>query len=176
MTTIVATKTAKGVEFAFDSQTTWGGNKLTSDLKVFSNGVVTFGVSGACRDGDILQYNLVIPKFHPKKDLKNPERWVVSELIPAIQKSLEHSRQLHTENSQAKTGSHIIISVPGLLGMLATDLSLVGIFEEFVGVGSGAEFALGALYAGASLKEAVTISAAIDNGTGGKINVMEVNW
>lgn len=173
MTTIVATRIGNHVEFAFDSQVSWGGNKFTSGPKVFTNGIVTFGTSGAVRDGDILEHVLVVPPFK-KKDRKNTERWVVRKLIPAILEALDSGRQLETRNSQAKTESHLIIAVNGFLGALATDNSVVLHHEPYVAVGSGSDVALGALYAGATPKQAVEIAAKIDAGTGGKINTLKV--
>ncbi len=41
-------------------------------------------------------------------------------------------------------------------------------------IGSGREFALGAMFAGKSAKEAVEISSKLDTGTGGEIKVIEL--
>lgn len=175
MTTIIASKMGEGVVFAYDSQVTWGNSKLVSDAKVFQTGPIVFGVSGSCRDGDIIKHGLDIPEFK-RKHRQNPERWIVSKLVPAIQHALDKNRQLETRNSQSTTDSHIIVSIPGFLGVLATDLSLIGQDEECVGVGSGSDYAVGAYHAGASLEQAVSIAAKLDVGTGGKINTLEVKW
>lgn len=175
MTTIIAKKVKGGVKFAYDSQVTWGNSKLTSDSKVFQRGLVVFGFSGSCRDGDVVKHDMDMPEFK-KKHRADPERWIIRKLIPAIQHALDKNHQLETRNNQSTTESHIIVSIPGFIGVLATDLSLVGQFEDCVGVGSGSDYAVGAVHAGASLEQAVAIAAKLDVGTGGEINVLEVKW
>ena len=51
----------------------------------------------------------------------------------------------------------------------------VEVKDRYFGIGSGSEYALGALHAGASLAEAVRIAAKLDNGTGNRIQVEGFN-
>ena len=53
-------------------------------------------------------------------------------------------------------------------------LELIPIHLPFYAIGSGKEAAMGALYAGASLEEALEIACKIDPDTGGKVELMSL--
>lgn len=168
MTTIVY----RDGEFAWDTQTTWIRAHFGS-VKVFTNGGVTFGVSGKARTSDVLEF-LDIPNrntFDPNYDVR---KWVITELVPAINSGLKSVGALEEVSGVSDTGSAVIISVDGLSGYLSGDGSFVQDDSGVLGVGSGSKYALGAIYAGASLEEAVTIATKLDMYSGGEIRTMKV--
>lgn len=175
MTTVVAKRTKTGVKFAADEQSTWGHRAVPGAQKIFTNGVVTFGVAGAMRDRDILEFVLKVPS-QTKADKENPRKWVVSKLIPAIQKALEEGGNLSEFEGQKSSDNHILFSVSGLAGYIDTSFSLCGTEEPFWAIGSGSEYALGALAVGADPKMAVQVASFFDVYTGGNTHTAKAVW
>lgn len=162
MTTVIAAKDMKGrVVFAWDTQVTSGVRPKNGVEKVFANGPVIFGVSGTVRTLNVLRYMDVPPRG--KGDTR---KWIVRALIPAIIKSLKDVDAVLMEDSQANTESHVIIAVDGVVGYLGSDLSFVEDEMGIYAVGSGSQFALGALAADASLGTAMDVAGALDIYTG----------
>ncbi len=174
MTTIVARRTKNGAEFAYDSQTTWGGSRHISPSKVFINGPVTFGVAGSVRVSDLLEHGLDVPEFIPDRDGGNIHRWIIRELMPAIDSVLTTHSAQEVLNGQSDNESHIILYCHGFLGVMSSNLAIVGAEDEVVGVGSGSKFARGAVLAGAGLKKAVEIASQLDIYTDNNVNYKEV--
>lgn len=171
MTTIVAVKTAKGVKFAWDSQTTWQYRAMLGAVKVFQNGPVTFGVAGLGRSSDILKHMAVPDRKEYEPDFDN-EGWIVTTLVPAIHK--EFTKVDVGDTGPFDSEAHVIISVGGDTGYLSGNLSFVKDESGIYAVGSGSPYALGALSAGASPKKAVEIARDWDLYTGGDIKEMTV--
>jgi len=171
MTTIVAVTTAKGVKFAWDSQTTWQYRAMLGAVKVFQNGPVTFGVAGLGRALDVLKYMGVPDRKEYEPDFDN-EAWIVRSLVPAIIKEFKGVDV--GESDSFSTEAHAIISVGGDTGYLSGNLSFVRDESGTYAVGSGSQYALGALSAGASPKKAVEIARDWDLYTGGDIKEMTV--
>lgn len=165
----------RGVVFACDDQTTAGYQKYGSGAKVFKRGPVTFGFAGAVRDKNLLQHALKVPKFDLKAE-SDPHKWVVTKLIPAIQKTLEENGSLENDKGFTSSDSHLIISVKGLCGYVGHTFSLWGTDEDMWAVGSGSEYALGAMTVGATPQEAVTVAGLHDIGTGNPHQEVVVEW
>lgn len=170
MTTVVARETRSGVEFASDSQTSWGMHKIMGTNKVFANGQVVFGEAGSVRGGDVLRY-MKVPKFNESIKGVEVDRWVYTKLIPAISKALQDGQASVSKDGETWSGNHFIAAVGGRAYYISGDFAVVRDPSGIYGIGSGSQFAIGAIAAGATLKEAVTIAAKLDSGTGGKVNV-----
>lgn len=161
-------------EFGWDTQTTWQGRGMTGKDKVFTNGPVTFGVAGAARMGDILRH-MDIPAlrdYEPDFDLR---KWIVRDLVPAILEEAKKVNAAEVLNSQADIESSVIFHAKGVVGYLSGNLSFVEDESGYYGVGSGADYALGALRSGASVKEAVETAIFFDLYSGGEARVLEVS-
>ncbi len=173
MTTIIAVKDKKTVTFGWDSQTTWLGRGMNGGQKVFRNGAVVFGVSGLGRMSDILRF-LDVPAIRTYEPDFDTEHWIVTSLVPAILKAASDAQVAEVINAQANTESSVIISVNGVVGYLSGNLSFVTDETGVYGVGSGSDYAIGALRAGASVQKAVEIARELDLYTGGGIAVKTV--
>lgn len=165
----------KGVVFACDDQVTRGYQKFGAEAKIFKRGPVTFGFAGAVRDMNLLQYSLKMPKFDLKAE-NNPRKWVVTKLIPAIQKTLEDNGSLETDKGYSSSDSHLIIAVKGLCGYVGQTFSLAGTEEDMWAVGTGSEYAIGAMTFGATPREAVAVAGLHDIGTGNVHQEVVVKW
>lgn len=166
MTTIVAVEGENDIKFAWDSQTTWMGRAMLGGVKVFENGPVTFGVAGGARSADILKH-MSIPDRKDYEPGYNNESWIVRTLVPAI--VAEFKEVEASDAGSFDTDSHIILVVGGEIGYLSSNLSWVTDSSGVYAVGSGSDYAIGALMAGVSVKRAVEIASQWDLYTGGDV-------
>lgn len=166
MTTIVAVETPDGVLFAADTQATSGHRAELGHRKVFANGTVVLGCAGAVRAADVLKF-AELPSC--PKDLKGAklERWVVTELVPAVQKALSEAGALENDNGELHSNGAALVAVNGRLFEVGSDFSAIPSKQAVLG--SGSSYALGALRAGATPKEAVQIASHYDVYTGAKV-------
>ena len=177
MTTVVAQKTERGVIFASDGQVS-GVHEVASlsEGKVFAKDRVLFGVAGGVRQLNLLKHALVVPKFR-RRDRKNPVGYIINSLIPEIQRTLEKHNSLEKfDDSTASSGGNLIVAVGGAVGYVGHAFEFFGETDSNWVVGSGGEYAMGALLAGADPKEAVEIASDLDIYTGGHVTVTEVTW
>lgn len=152
MTTVVAVKQGKKIHFAADSQATGGGMPFSVN-KVYKVGKYAFAAAGTLSD---VQATIRALERDVKKSKKKPsvERFV--------------------KNLSGKGGCYIL-AINKHLYEIGHDGSIIELGDgEPVGVGSGADFAIGALAAGADLETAVQIASVFDVYTGGDIVTLTV--
>jgi len=167
LTTIIAKEYFGDVAFASDTQSTAGARATAGRTKVFANGSVVFGVAGACRVSDILRF-AELPQIPVGLKGVRLERWLITELVPAVQKELTNSGALENDNGEVSSNYEALLAVNGRLFTLGSDFALIG-NARFAAIGSGSSYALGALRAGATPKDAVRIAAEFDVYTGAKV-------
>lgn len=172
MTTVVAKKVSDTVwQFAYDSQVTAGNRAEDYGLsKVFSNGSYVFGGAGYVRTLNVLE-TAKFPQITAKD--KNTYSWVVNKFVPALQSAFRTAMIMEVQNEQAESNSSILMWVRGEVFAIGHDFSAIPVYDYDV-VGSGSNFAFGALDAGASAKKAVKIATKRDVYSGGKVNVINV--
>ena len=170
MTTIIARKTANGVELGWDSKVSPEGNH-PEKVKVI-NGQFYLGVAGYSRHSDVLHYANV-PEVHPAEleaEGFDARGYLVTQVIPAWIKALKemHGDDPDTADDWPKGSALIVID-----GRIFTTDSIFAVteHEEVVGIGSGSDYALGALAAGKSVEKAMEIAAQLDPGTGGTLYI-----
>ncbi len=152
MTTIVAAEIDGEVVWAWDSQVTYGGGFAELDYdKVFHNGSMVIGLAGAIVDSQTLRYT-----DFPELDTWDVDRWVSQVAAKKFKK-------------KTKYPGHILAEAGGRVYNIGQEGSWVRNTHGFYAIGSGAEYALGALFSGASPAQAVLVAAQLDNGTGGSI-------
>lgn len=168
MTTIVAIQSAEGVEFVADGQAT-AGNKVYSAEKVFRVGSVTVGASGHLRVANLIRYADL-----PQPDVRLRMRgdvaeWLVNTFIPALAERLSSRGSLWVEDGVASTNSGLLVAVTGQCFQIDADFCLGSDPAGRCSVGSGSNFAIGALEAGATAEEAVRVAVKHDAYSGGKL-------
>lgn len=135
MTCIVGVEYGSKVYLAGDSSISWGdANRLAlSEPKIRRLQCdVVIGVAGGKREGDIILY------WTPPRWLGNdPKEWAVLELAPAIQEIMKGVHEPEYE---------LLLGVGGTLLTIDSWGSCHGWPYDYGAVGSGADFALGALY------------------------------
>lgn len=99
------------------------------------------GYTGSFRIGNVLTNNLSLPAI-----AKPVEQYMVCDFIPAVIEAFEHSGCLK-EEAHVKSGGTFLVGVLGRLFEVQSDFSVVEPALGYTAIGSGQEFALGALWA-----------------------------
>jgi len=138
------------VGFTKNNKVYIGGDKLASDSyfkeeikssKVFKNKHLLIGFTTSFRFGDILEYSFEPPS--DRKSYMSDKHYIVDSLIPAIRKTLEHNKYCDSD-STSESGT-ALIGYNGNLYKLQDDWSIIQNSTNIMAIGSGAEYALGAL-------------------------------
>lgn len=169
MTTIVMVEKPTEVQIAWDSKVSRGySHEELEQEKVFTASGITYGVAGAVRVANILEGLDVKPPV----GLKGVEvdSWVSKVLIPRMQNACRAADP--TGNFQVD--ANILAVVCGRVYAIGADFSRVRHTSGIYAIGSGSEFAKGALDTGATPKQAVIVAANNDMATGHGIKTMVV--
>jgi len=126
---------------AYDSLVTVGRRKHLEPAKVFKWNKALIGMCGAdCPTNDVVKH------------------W--------LNKLLAEPQVTKLKNSDFEL---LIIPLDGRLRLLYSDGRGLFLDKPFYAIGSGSDYAMGAMAHGASAEEAVRIAAVFDTATGGKI-------
>jgi ATP-dependent protease HslVU (ClpYQ) peptidase subunit len=126
------------------------GSELEYD-KVFHNGSVVVGLAGAIVDSQTFRYTDL-----PELDTWDIDRWVTEKLAKRVKK-------------KTKYHGAILAEVGGRVYIIGQEGSWVRNTSGIYAIGSGADYAMGAMLSGASPGQAVLVAAQLDLGTGGTI-------
>lgn len=171
MTTIAMIEHEGGVTIGYDSQVTMGWQPADMEqTKVFANNGVVYGVAGDVVDANVLRYADLPAAADAGWDI---DRWVVRELLPAIRTALQTAGVLETNSGKVGTGSSVLAVVNGRVYSIGHDTSYVRFTSGIYAIGSGNQYALGAIAAGAHMRQALGIATQFDIGTGGRITVTQ---
>lgn len=171
MTTVVAVQTEDDVLLAWDSLATRDNEAIDmTEQKVWCRDGVVFGFSGSMRLMDLL-YTMEVPEY----DGSEARGWVIKELVPAIQKVIEESSQTKFVDEDGGVNAGIFVVVDGTCFSVDSMLSPLTAKSGIYAMGSGGDYARGALYAGASPMWALEIASQIDPYTGGEIHFSTYN-
>lgn len=107
------------------------------------------------------------------KDKKNLYEFVINKVAPSLKKKLIDEGIEFAKTADDKFELSILIAVNGTLFEIDEDFSVTMNQTGLYAIGSGGDFALGALHAGANPVEAVRIAALNNNGTSAPFNVFE---
>lgn len=168
MTTIIFLEHPTGVTIGYDSQVSSG--PVVEQLafpKVFANNGNVIGVAGNVSGMNILRYADLPSAEGVEWDI---DRWVATVLAPAMRDAIFDA---NVQDGEQDSGVTILVAVRGHVYRIAEEGSLVRVESGVYAIGSGFPFALGALKAGVTLREAMDIAAHFDRGTGGRITVTQ---
>ena len=120
--------------------------QLRKDVKVFKRKSgdceFLFGYTSSFRMGQLLRYQLKIPQLKQKELFK----YMVTDFIEAVRKCLKDYGYSRVDNNE-EHGGNFLVAVKGRLFEIGSDFQVEEVFENYNAVGSGYEYALGALYA-----------------------------
>lgn len=167
MTTILGVQHENGFVIASDSQVTESDRPFYhSDVKKITevDGYVIAG-AGVSRFCDIIQYGWEPPEY----DGSEPYKFMVSHFIPSMRlKHKETGYRLKPDES-----FKFIVGLENKLYYISEDYSVIRTNYGLYGIGSGAELAIGAYDAGASIEDALQIAIKHDINSGGDIQIVK---
>jgi len=160
MTTIIAVQSETGVRFGADSQVTAPNGRRFSHqqmVKISKRGSFIIAGSGEVAPCDIAQHIWNPPK-PVGADLDDLYHFMIAKAVPSLKQCFKDNEyKWNEDDDEAKFG--FLIAVGGQVFELDDSMSICLDGRGFYGVGSGSSYALGALYAGASIPEALKIAA-----------------
>lgn len=163
MTTIVAVQYPDKVVIGADSQVTGGGGRIQKHIdmaKITKRGSYLLAGSGEVAPCDIFQHiwKPPSPKGVEWNDLYH---FVIAKVIPSLKQCFkEHEYKWDKEDDETKFS--FLVCLGGRVFEISDDMSITIDDSNFYAVGSGSNYAIGALEAGATLEEALAISAKND--------------
>ena len=135
-----------------------------------NNGWLIAG-SGDSTPCDILQH-IFVPPVPTIKERENLYKFMIVKFIPAIRECLEENGW-KKENEDKDAGFSMLFAFDGEVFDIGDDFSVLLNSDGIYGVGNGAQFAIGALYAGASVEKALEIAANNDIYTSGPFQIIK---
>jgi hypothetical protein len=136
--------------------------------KVFCISGLVFGVAGNVRVMDVVRTTQ-----WPEYDGSDAHSWVVTHLVPVLKAAAEQNDLLNEEKKIEV--SVIVVVVDDEVFTISGNFAVVSTRDGYVAVGSGEDFAFGALFMGASAVKAVEVAANFDVGTSGPIRREKVS-
>jgi ATP-dependent protease HslVU (ClpYQ) peptidase subunit len=160
VTTIVAVQSDDGVLFGADSQVTAANGRKYSATRMVKiserNGYIIAG-SGECAPCDIAQH-IWLPPIPTAKDKRDLYHFMIAKVIPSLKQCFKDN-DYKVNPDDDETAFSFLIALDGELFEIADDFSISLDDSGFYGVGSGSSYAIGALHAGATIEQALTIAA-----------------
>lgn len=148
MTCIVGVETDKGVIIGADSAGTSGyAQAIRADEKVWRSGEFVYGFTSSFRMGQLLRYKLSLPRLpNPGVSQGERDRWMTTEFIDAVRKTLKDGGYAKVENG-VEEGGCFLVGWRGTLYHVASDFQVGRPACREDAVGSGGDLAMGALFA-----------------------------
>lgn len=166
MTTIIAREDKGKVTFAYDSLVSGGDSFEMEREKVFVNNGIIFGVAGRLLlNTEFQHYDFPTPP----KDPRLTDKYVSKVLLPHIRKLLNDVAPRRHEDEYAM---QILAVINNRIYDIGVDTAWVRRVDGIYAIGSGGDFARGAIDSGADLEAAIQVAAKNDPGTGGRLTII----
>ena len=171
MTTIIGVQTSRGCLIAADSRVTTDKGRPAQHLsvsKISKLGRYFVAGAGIAQPCDVIQHCWKPPSIS-KSAGKDPFHFAITELVPSLRELLT-AHQIVTKSDD--DGFELLIAFRGHLVEVDSDFNVSMRDDGIYGLGSGSDFAIGALLAGANWKRALQIAATNDVNTGPPFHVV----
>lgn len=176
ITTVIARKNADGtVDLGWDSQSTGGGNTAYVEKVAAINDQFYIGVAGRTRYGNLLKY-IDVPALHDAEHATgnyDAFGYLITQVIPAWVSGLSKQFDKIPDQKEDWPDGVALIVLQGRIFTVHHDFTVTEADREFDGIGSGSDYAIGAMAAGKSVKKALEVAAELDLFTGGDLRVMK---
>jgi ATP-dependent protease HslVU (ClpYQ) peptidase subunit len=173
MTTIVAVCKNGNVTMGADSQVTDGSrpNRHPRMEKITKNNGYLIAGSGDSQPCVILQHIFVppVPTVQERKDLY---KFMIVKFIPAMRECLDDNGWKPSTDDK-ESGFNMLFAFDGEVFDIGDDLSVLLNDDGIYGVGSGSPYAIGALYAGASVEKSLEYASSNDIYTSGPYQIVK---
>lgn len=177
MTTIIGVQNADGCVIASDSRVADNGKVYTHPEMVKAVERGSYIVGGA---GDYRALQVVLHGWQPPlvsaKAKQNLYEFVINKVAPSLKSTLTEAGIEFTkssENDDNKFELQLIIGINGTIFELDSDFAVAMNDTGLYAIGSGGDYALGALHAGATVLDAMRIAAVNNNGTSAPFHILE---
>ena len=174
MTTIVAVQLDDRVIIGADNQTTSGSGRKYNPpqrVKISERGKYIIAGAGDVRACDIAQV-LWTPPNPTSTDRKNLYHFMLRKIIPSLKDALkEHDYKIDPNDNEA--GFLLLVAIDGQVFEIADDFSVTMSDHGIYAIGSGSSYAIGALFAKATITEALEIAEANDIYTSRPFTIVE---
>jgi len=163
MTTIVAVQSNDGVLFGADSQVTASNGRkysATRMVKITQRNDYIIAGSGECAPCDIAQHIWIPPK-PTVKDKRDLYHFMIASVVPSLKQCFKDN-DYKVNPDDDETAFSFLVAICGEVFEIADDFSISLDDSGFYGVGSGSGYAIGALHAGATVEQALSIAAKND--------------
>ena len=166
MTTIIGIEDESGARLAADSLTTderlglrYSHYSIPKISEVKDYLIAGSGLAFVC---DIAQNKWIppIPTVAQKKDSSQLYRFMINKVMPSLRKTLVDSGYERTpiDHRNGEADFNLLVAIAGHIFEIDDDYGVLKTESGIYAVGSGAPFALGALYAGADWEESLRIA------------------
>jgi ATP-dependent protease HslVU (ClpYQ) peptidase subunit len=163
MTTIIGLQTDTGCSIYADGQTTGGTRSYFHNelRKIHTRNGYLLAAAGPARPTDVINFQWKPPSWPPELHM-NEYAFMVTRVIPSLQQAL-------TLNGCEEVGEEfsMLIALRGNLFEIGCDFSVLVRDDGIYGIGSGAPYAIGILWAGVSITVAMAAASANDIYSGG---------
>lgn len=174
MTTIIGVQYEDSCVIASDSRVAASGKVYTHPdmVKAVERGSYIIGGAGDYRALQVVLHGW-IPPVVTAKAKTNLYEFVINKVAPSLKTALTDAGIEFNKSAEDKFELEVILGVNGSLFEIDSDFAVAMNDNNFYGVGSGGDFALGALHAGASVLDAMRIAAINNNGTSAPFHILE---
>jgi hypothetical protein len=138
--------------------------------KVVKNNGWLIAGAGDATPCDLFQY-VFVPPIPTVKERSDLYRFMINKFVPAMQECLEENNWKVDPNDK-ESGFDMIFAFDGEVFQISHYYSVLLNEKGIYGVGSGAQFAIGALEAGSSVEKALEIAADNDVYTSGPFQIL----
>lgn len=165
MTTIIGVQYDDHCVLAADSVTTSGDRAYVSAMqpKIVESGEYLLACAGLSVATDVVMYTWK-PPVARTDDIY---RHMVGTVVPSIRHALSVSEVTFKEDDSLQ----ILLAYNGVIFQIESDYSVLHREDGLYAIGSGAQYAVGAFAAGATIQEAIEIAADNDIYTGLPVEV-----
>ncbi len=177
MTTIVGVQLKHGCVIVSDSRIAAGGKVYTHPdmVKAVQRGHYLIAGAGDYRALQIILHGWTPPALTIKaKD--NLYEFMINKVVPMLKATLVAAGvelNKSSDNSDDKFELSILIAINGTIFEIDSDFAVGMNSTGFYGIGSGGDYAVGALHAGASTLDAMRIAALNNNETAPPFHILE---
>ncbi len=176
MTTIVGVQNADGCVIASDSRVAEGGKVYTHPemVKAVQRGSYIIGGAGDYRALQVVLHGWT-PPLVTAKAKQNLYEFVINKVAPSLKTTLADAGIEFTKPSDNddKFELSLLIGINGTIFEIDSDFAVAMNDTGLYAIGSGGDFALGALHAGATVLDAMRIAAVNNNGTSAPFHILE---
>lgn len=177
MTTIVGVQTEDGCVIASDSRVAEGGKVYTHPEMVKAVERGSYIIAGA---GDYRALQVVLHGWQPPlltaKAKQNIYEFAINKIAPSLKATLLEAGidfNKVSDNSDDKFELQLLLGINGTILEIDSDFAIAMNDTNFYAIGSGGDYALGALHAGASVLDAMRIAAINNNGTSAPFHILK---